>query len=100
MWSKLARDTLAAASALAVICLLSSGSPSAAPTAELARKCATFTAKAFPARVVGNPAAGSAKGSGRAEQDYFNDCIKKGGNVDPPSPSEGTPIPIPVPRPN
>jgi hypothetical protein len=103
MWSKLARDTLAAACVPLVTCLLSSGSPSAAPTAELAKKCAALTAKAFPARVIGNPSAGSAKGSGRAEQDYFNDCIRKGGNVDLPGPSEGTstqPIPIPVPRPN
>jgi hypothetical protein len=94
---------LAIASLPVVMCLLWSRSPTAAPTAELARKCAVLTAKAFPARVVGNPASGSAKGSGRAEQDYFNDCIKKGGNIDPPNPNDGTsthqtPIPIPRPR--
>jgi hypothetical protein len=102
MWSKLSPDIPAAACVPVIMYLLSSGSPSAAPTAELAKKCATLTAKAFPARVAGNPAAGSAKGSGRDEQDYFTDCIKRGGNVDPPSPSEGTPtqrIPIPLPRP-
>jgi hypothetical protein len=99
MWSKLSPDTRAVAGVSIVMCLLSNG-PSAAPTAELAKKCAALTAKVFPARVAGNPAAGSAKGSGRTEQEYFNDCIKRGGNVDPPSPSEGTsPIPIPVPRP-
>jgi hypothetical protein len=101
MWSRLGPNNLAMAGVPIVVSLLSSIT-SAAPTPELAKKCATLTAKAFPSRVVGNPAAGSAKGSGRSEQDYFNDCIKKGGNIDPPSPSEGTstqPIPIPVPRP-
>jgi hypothetical protein len=101
MWSKPGPNNLVMAGVPIVVSLLSSIT-SAAPTPELAKKCATLTAKAFPSRVVGNPAAGSAKGSGRSEQDYFNDCIKKGGNIDPPSPSEGTstqPIPIPVPRP-
>jgi hypothetical protein len=98
MWSKL----LSATRVPTVMCLLLNG-PSAALTAELAKKCATLTAKAFPARVVGNPAAGSAKGGGRAEQDYFDDCIKKGGIIDPPNPNDGTsthqtPIPIPRPR--
>jgi hypothetical protein len=102
MWSKLSIDARGIACAPVVVCLLSSGA-SAAPTAELAKKCATLTAKAFPARVAGNPAAGSAKGSGRSEQDYFNDCIKNGGKVDPPIPNEGAPtqqVPIPVPRPH
>jgi hypothetical protein len=100
MRSKLGPDFLAMACVPVVMCLLPGSSPSATPTAELAKKCATLTAKAFPARVAGNPAAGSTKGSGRAEQDYFNDCIKKGGNID--LPIEGTstqPVPIPVPRP-
>jgi hypothetical protein len=102
MPTKLACDALATAWMSGVICVLSSIPLLAAPTAELAKKCANFTAKAYPARVVGNPAAGSAKGSGRAEQDYYNDCIKKGGNIEPSSSSEPTltqPIPIPVPRP-
>jgi hypothetical protein len=101
MWLRLGHDTLAMPCVCIVVSLLSSGL-SAAPTGELAKKCAMLTAKAFPARVAGNPAAGSAKGSGRAEQDYFNDCIKRQGNVDPPTANEGTsrqPIPIPVPRP-
>jgi hypothetical protein len=100
MRSKLGPDFLAMACVTLVMCLLPDSSPSATPTAELAKKCATLTAKAFPARVVGNPAAGSTKGSGRAEQDYFSDCIKKGGNVDPPSDGTSTqPVPIPMPRP-
>ena len=51
-------------------------------TAELAKKCEALTAKAFPPRVIGNPAAGSAKGSGEAAQAYFNKSVKNGGKVD------------------
>jgi hypothetical protein len=53
-----------------------------AVTAELAKKCNALTAKAFPPRVIGNPAAGSAKGSGRDQLAYFNKCIANGGNPD------------------
>jgi hypothetical protein len=52
-----------------------------AVTAELARKCAALTAKAYPPRVIGNPAAGSAKGSGLAQQEYFKRCVANGGDV-------------------
>jgi hypothetical protein len=56
--------------------------PSAsALTAKVAKKCDALTAKAFPPRVVGNPAAGSAKGTARSEQSYFNKCVAKGGNM-------------------
>jgi hypothetical protein len=51
-------------------------------TVELAKKCEALTAKAFPPRVIGNPAAGSAQGSGKDAQDYFNKCVKNGGKVD------------------
>ena len=51
-------------------------------TAELGKKCEVLTAKAFPPRVTGNPAAGSAKGSGKDAQAYFNKCVKNGGKVD------------------
>jgi hypothetical protein len=57
-------------------------SGASAITAELAKKCEALTAKAFPPRVIGNPAAGSAKGSGKDAQAYFNKCIKNGGRVD------------------
>jgi hypothetical protein len=69
--------------------LIADGAP-AAPTAELAKKCATLTQKAFPPRVVGNPAAGSLGGSGRSEQAYFNQCIKNGGSVNEQAPRKGT----------
>jgi hypothetical protein len=35
-----------------------------AVSVEVAKKCDALTAKAFPPRVIGNPAAGSAKGTG------------------------------------
>jgi hypothetical protein len=101
MRSRTALSTLILTCVPIVGWLLSSGLW-AAPNAELAKKCAALTAKAFPARVAGNPAAGSAKGGGRAEQDYFNDCVKKEGNIEPLTASEGAPVqsvPIPTPRP-
>jgi hypothetical protein len=48
---------------------------------EVARKCAALTAKAYPPRVVGNPAAGSTKGSGLTQQEYFKRCVANGGDV-------------------
>jgi hypothetical protein len=59
-------------------------------TVEVAKKCQALTAKAFPPRLVGNPAAGSAKGSGRAEQDYYKKCVANGGNLDETHPNEET----------
>ena len=53
-----------------------------AVTAEVAKKCSALTAKAFPPRVIGNPAAGSTKGTARDEQDYFKRCVANGGNID------------------
>lgn len=51
-------------------------------TADLAKKCSALMAKEFPPREAGNPAAGSAKGSGPAARDYYKKCIDNGGNVD------------------
>ena len=42
---------------------------------EVAKKCNALTAKAFPPRVIGNPAAGSAKGTGRDQRDYYKKCV-------------------------
>ena len=52
---------------------------------ELARKCNALTAKAFPPRVVGNPAAGSTKGTGRDERAYYRKCVANEGKMDPPT---------------
>ncbi len=67
----------------ALICImvgLTTNSASAV-SVEVARKCAALTTKAYPPRVPGNPAAGSTKGTGRVEQDYFKRCVANGGNV-------------------
>jgi hypothetical protein len=40
-----------------------------------------LTAKTYPPRVIGNPAVGSAKGSGLAQQEYFKRCVANGGDV-------------------
>jgi hypothetical protein len=73
-----------AAIACALALFASFGSSSAAAiTAEVAKKCNAMRAKAFPPRQPGNPAAGSAQGSGSDEQAYFKKCIANGGN--PPS---------------
>jgi hypothetical protein len=50
-------------------------------TAEVAKKCEALTAKAFPPRVPGNPAAGSLKGSSAERREYFNKCVTNEGNV-------------------
>jgi hypothetical protein len=51
-----------------------------AVSVELAKKCEALTAKAYPPLQIGNPAAGSAKGSGRSEQEFFRRCVANDGN--------------------
>jgi hypothetical protein len=51
-------------------------------TVEVAKKCETLSAKAFPPREIGNPAAGSANGTAQSKRDYFNKCVGNGGNMD------------------
>ena len=55
--------------------------PASAITVEVARKCDALAAKAFPSREPGNPAAGSAKGSGYDVQAYFKKCVANGGSA-------------------
>jgi hypothetical protein len=69
---------------VALVCIAVAPNASAV-TAEVAKKCNALTAKAYPPRVVGNPAAGSAKGTGQSKRDYFNKCMANGGNMDDPS---------------
>jgi hypothetical protein len=52
-----------------------------AVTVEVAKKCAALTAQAYPPRQVGNPAAGSAKGTGEAKRDYFSKCLANEGRI-------------------
>jgi hypothetical protein len=49
---------------------------------DVAKKCNALLAKAFPPRQPGNPAAGSAKGSGLDQRNYFNKCVANNGNMD------------------
>ena len=51
-------------------------------TADVARKCNALLVKEFPSREPGNPAAGSAKGSGRDQRAYFSKCVANGGKMD------------------
>jgi hypothetical protein len=51
-------------------------------TVEVARKCEGLSAKAFPPKEIGNPAAGVAKGSSQSKRDYFNKCVANGGKTD------------------
>jgi hypothetical protein len=73
-WSALA--------ALLCVAVWSMTDSASAVTAEVAKKCNALTAKAFPPREVGNPAAGSAKGTGRAELAYHRNCVANDGNMD------------------
>ena len=52
-----------------------------AVSAEVAKKYDALTAKAFPPRVIGNPAAGSAKGTGADQRAYYNKCVANGGKM-------------------
>ncbi|HKR84875.1 MAG TPA: hypothetical protein VJS37_11905 [Terriglobales bacterium] len=53
-----------------------------AVTVEVAKKCQSLSAKAFPPRVPGNPAAGLMHGTGRDASEYFRRCVENGGNVE------------------
>lgn len=69
---------------VALICIVvwSMANGASAVTVEVAKKCEALTAKAFPPREIGNPAAGSAKGSAQDKQNYYNKCLTNGGNMD------------------
>ncbi|WP_228747930.1 hypothetical protein [Bradyrhizobium sp. BR 10289] len=74
----------AGALAAGLICLAGASIPerASAITVELARTCKALTTKQFPPREPANPAAGSAKGSGRDQTAYFNKCVANNGKVD------------------
>jgi hypothetical protein len=60
-----------------------------AVSVEVAKKCDALTAKAFPPRVPGNPAAGSDKGTGLDVQNYYQKCVATGGKVGDNADSQG-----------
>lgn len=61
--------------ALVCVALSSLVSSASAISVDVAKKCHALTAKEFPPRVPGNPAAGSAKGDGKAQLGYYNKCV-------------------------
>jgi hypothetical protein len=66
-----------------VLLLAAAGIGSAsAITVEIARACEAAAAKAFPPRQVGNPAAGTSKGTGKDRRDYYNKCVANNGKAD------------------
>lgn len=69
---------------IALVCAVLGLSPdrASAITAEVARKCSTLTAKQFPPRQPGNPAAGSVKGSRSDQRAYYEKCVANGGKMD------------------
>jgi len=73
--------------ALTCIALGSTPNSASAVTVEVAKQCESLMAKAFPPRELGNPAAGSTKGTGRSEQQYFSKCVANGGKMDDDAPN-------------
>jgi hypothetical protein len=67
---------------IALILAVLAATPANALTAELAKKCQALTIKAFPPRAPGNPAAGSAKGSGQQINAYYKKCLEADGKMD------------------
>ncbi|QPF88077.1 hypothetical protein IC762_12685 [Bradyrhizobium genosp. L] len=60
-------------------------------TAEVARACDAAVSKAFPPKQIGNPAAGSAKGSAKEQREYFKKCVDNNGKVDDPPAADSKP---------
>jgi hypothetical protein len=70
----------------ASVCFACATGSASAITVEIAKKCEMLTAKAFPPRQLGNPAAAKS-GTGPAERSYFKQCVANGGKVDDPPPA-------------
>src|SRR6516162_7866273 len=79
------RGVLVVLACIALGCMTGSAS---AITAQLAKKCQALTAKAFVPGNPGNPAAGSAKGTGQSQREYFNKCVANGGKMDDDAPKQ------------
>ena len=65
---------------LICIAVASTTNNASAVSAEVARKCSALTAKAFPPREIGNPAAGSAKERGQTNGTISEDVWRMGGS--------------------
>ena len=69
--------------AFVTVALVTNGA--GAVTVKVAKKCDALTAKAFPPRVIGNPGAGSAKGTGADERAYYERCVANHGKIPDPA---------------
>ncbi len=69
---------------LVFIAVATTAESAGAISVAVAKKCDALTAKAFPPRVIGNPAAGSAKGTGADERAYFKKCVANQGKMPDP----------------
>lgn len=67
---------------LACVLTLAAPATASAITAEVARACEAAVAKAFPSRQIGNPAAGSVKGTAKDQREYFKKCVGNDGKVE------------------
>ena len=69
---------------LGLACVLTLAAPATASaiTAEVARACDAALAKAYPPKQIGNPAAGSLKGTAKDKREYFQKCVANNGKVD------------------
>ncbi len=71
-----------AGAGITLICLCAMPPSASAITAEVAHACDALVAKSFPPREVGNPAAGSAKGTAQDQRAFFEKCVANGGKMD------------------
>lgn len=69
-----------------LICAVTIGAEgdAAIVSADVVKKCVALTAKAFPPRVVGNPAAGAANGMGSEKRDFYKKCLADESKTEPP----------------
>jgi hypothetical protein len=67
---------------LALVLVFGAPVTASAVTAEVARACDAASARAFPPKQIGNPAAGSSKGTAKERRDYFSKCVANNGKVD------------------
>ena len=65
---------------LACLACTPTADTASALTAEVAKKCNALLDQAFPPLVIGNPAAGR-KGTAKARQDFYRQCIANGGKM-------------------
>ena len=67
---------------LAGAALLPTVSQAEPVSVEVTKKCSILRAKEFPPRQIGNPAAGSAKGTAQDQREFMKRCVASGGNMD------------------